>query len=113
MVTPKQANADITSVKKHKEGERGRRREGKREEGGRWGKGGQNEYKKIKNKKREIKRYRSDGDDEGRDRGRRGREAWKEKDVNNNQQRTESQGKAKISIRRSVINNNNNNITAT
>lgn len=34
LVTPKQANADITSVKKHKEGERGRRREGKREEGG-------------------------------------------------------------------------------
>lgn len=32
-------------------------------------------------------------------------------DVNNNQQRTESQGKAKISVRRPVVNNNN--ITAT
>lgn len=105
MVTPKQANADITSVKK-KEGEKGRR-------GGRWGRGGGGKMN-IKKRKREINRYRSD-EDNGRDEGRGGRGGGKDiQDVNNNQQRTESQGKAKISVRRPVVNNNNNNnITAT
>lgn len=51
---------------------------------------------------------------EGTERGRR-RDKEDGQDVNNNQQRTESQGKAKISVKRPVVNNNNNNnnITAT
>lgn len=56
MVTPKQANADITSVKKRKEGETGRRREGKREEGGEGD--GEREVKmniKQKKKKKGVK----------------------------------------------------------
>lgn len=65
MVTPKQANADITSVKK-KEGEKGRR-------GGRWGRGGGK--MNIKKRKREINRYRSD-EDNGRDEGRGGARRW-------------------------------------
>lgn len=47
----------------------------------------------------------------GTERGKRDKEDGQ--DVNNNQQRTESQGKAKISVKRPVVNNNNNNITAT
>lgn len=51
--------------------------------------------------------------EEGTERGRR-RDKEDGQDVNNNQQRTESQGKAKISVKRPVVNNNNNNnITAT
>lgn len=50
---------------------------------------------------------------EGTERERGGHGGGKDgQDVNNNQQRTESQGKAKISVRRPVVNNNNN-ITAT
>lgn len=87
-----------TSQALKKEGEKGRG-------------GGEGRSKWIL-KKREINRYRSDKDNGGEQRGRRG--TWRRdgQDVNNNQQRTESQGKAKISVRRPVVNNNNN-ITAT
>lgn len=64
MVTPKQANADITSIKREGEKE-------KRGKGGRWERV-QNKYlKKKKKKRREIICYRSDkdngGDREGRE----------------------------------------------
>lgn len=76
LVTPKQANADITSVKK-KRRERGGEGKGREKgEGGRWG--GEVKMNIKKKKKREINRYKSDGDDGGK-RGRRGGEHGRKK----------------------------------
>lgn len=105
LVTPKQANADITSVKKQ-EGEKGEKGEGDEEGEGR---SKIIILKKAWNKLLQVRRGRWRGGREGEEGQRGGKDG---QDVNNNQQRTESQGKAKISVKRPVVNNNNN-ITAT